>query len=187
MKKKFMLAVAMIMTVAVTCLALVGCVPDRPDKFIVAYAKADNIAMTLGEDGAVTAINKGKAIYTKVAGVETYVMIGKDKVETFIGSGENWAYASMTKEEYEKSEYASIETSFDEEKVKEAYKEYTEAFEENFEKDDKGWWTAKKGLGVLKSKVDGKDCLLNVGDTTMFKLTMNYKISLPSAAKAARK
>lgn len=188
MKKKIILAVSIMLVAITACAMLVGCVPDRPDKFLLAWIDSDHMATKVG--GSETGIDGNKMIEKLDDNNQIIYEKKSDKVNVYICVAGTWTAKSMTIEEAEKDEnYVDITVNVDKDKAKEQYKKYTEAFEENFEKDDEGWWKSKNALAavLVQMKVDGNELILRTGKLETMRLVLNYKISIPQEAKDALK
>lgn len=188
MKKKIIMLMAVFSMTILSCCILVACVPDRPDKFVPAWVVADSKAIEYGD--MVVAYDKGDMML-KVGNAQTYWIKSNDKVEVYTTlDGEKWTY-SMTTIEESKPDEPLFEVVINEEKAQEYYekyyKKYTEFFEENFTKDNEGWWTAKEGLGVVKMKVEDNKLLTTALGVDLPNLIINYKVKLPDVAKNAIK
>lgn len=177
------------MVATIICACLAGCVPSRPDKYILKWAESENRAIKMdkteiGIDGnkIISKIDdKNQIIYEET----------KDKVNVYICTNGTWTAKSMTLEEAKQDE--GYQDAKDEIKIDdEDKKTFIDEFEKNFEKKD-GWWTMKgeNPFGSLQMKVDGKELVVKItaaGATLeMRPLVLNYKISIPKEAKDALK
>lgn len=190
MKKKLVLVVAVMLVAITACGMLVGCIPDRPDRFILAWLDPNNTKKAIQIGEAEYGISGDKMIMKALDGLQTIYEKKGNEYRVYTCVGGKWSAAVLTVEEAEKEDaFVTIEATFNQEKLDEAYKKYTENFEENFKKDDEGWWTWNKdALGIVKMKVE-KNSIMTIRTAGLIdtKMLLNYKIDIPDGAKEALK
>lgn len=188
MKKKLVLVVAVVLVAITACACLAGCIPNRPDRFIGTWLASDKKGVRVG-DNIEFAIYGGKMIAKFGEENQTIFEEKGDKFNVYTCVAGAWTAASMTKEEAEKNEsYKEMQSYLkDNEDVKMMADYLQKEFEQNFTKDDKGWWNFNL-LNVCSAKVEkGEMSMKLAGAQLPFVLTLNKKITIPSEAKAALK
>lgn len=200
MKKKLVLLMAIALTVVISCMTLMGCVPSRPDEYLVEFIKASSKALVVEykDINEVTAVSKD-SMYVKEGTQEQYFIIGEDNVKNYILKDDIWSYVSIPVTQWEKTKYAEkYNLASDSEKMISLLEtrmgvkleEMTNGFEENYEQDDKGWWSPKKiNINIkIKIKVVKGELVVRStvnGETMVTKYIINYKIKVPKDAKDA--
>lgn len=188
MKKKLVLVVAIALIAITACACLVGCVPNRPDKFIATWLTSDKKGVQIGEN-VVFGIYGDKMIAKADDNNQTIFEAKGDKFNVYTCTAGTWNAVSMTKEEAEKNDsYKEMQSYLkDNEDVQKVAESLKKDFEENFEKDKDGWYNMKT-LNLVSAKVDGGKMAMKLAGVELpFKLTLNQKITIPSEAKAALK
>lgn len=200
--KKLVLLVSIILVVITACVCLVGCVPNRPDKFVGTWVSSENKAIILA-DSAVSAIDGNKMLKKIDDNNQTIFEKKSDKIVCYTCIGGNWSASYMTIQEAEKDkDYIKINTDLEDnktlEKIKQALDKAQENYKENFEKDKDGWWKPKGDLAKLfaiEMKVEGKQLkakatalggIVEAGEG-LITLELNYKIRIPKGASDALK
>lgn len=195
MKKKLVLVVAIVLIAITACACLVGCVPNRPDKYIGSWISSKHKAavVDLGILGKTEFGIDGTKLQAK-AGDKLLVIFEEkgDKLNMYVKTGDTWTASSITVEDAKKDKngayYEQIKKALNSDDAKESYKTMQEKFTELYEEKD-GWWSLKADpTGLTPAmKVDGKELKMKtaLGESTM--MILDYKITIPSEAKAALK
>lgn len=196
MKKKLVLVVAVLLIAVSACAIFAGCVPNRPDKFIGTWLTSDKKGIVTGD--MEIGMSGGKFIMKKDDKNQTIFEDKDSEFNVYTCVNGEWTAKSMTKEEAKKDQtYVTITSSLDKdnEQLKNIAEQLQKDFEANFTKTDDGWWKSNSALaaiGNLQAKVDGNALLFKIevlggviGAQPETKLVLNYKISIPSEAKAA--
>ncbi len=203
MKKKLVLVVAVILIAVTACAMLVGCVPNRPDRFVGTWLKSEHkgVVVEIPWIGkmveAEVGIDGGK-MSLKITDTINFIIEEKSsKVNVYTGVYDGlitkqwvWTASTVEKTEADKNNNKQTIDSIlnDNEDVKQLVADLQEAFSENFTEKD-GWWTANADTkDVVGYKVDGNELLTRVGEVqSPLKLILNYKITIPAEAKDALK
>ena len=206
MKKNVLAKVfALVMMVVVMSIALVGCTPNRPDKFMAAFAVSEEQGFKIGE-GALSIEVKfdGENVYVSMMGVETYIMKSGDTVEIYAKELlTGWTYIKAENA----SEYEEMLKDINEIK-KEALNEFIAYTKDNevdvkatdeklakmFAEEDGVWYTAVNGVAQKELgffEIDGTDMKVMVGEgesaLCMGTFSLKVDIKVPDAALEAKK
>lgn len=188
MKKKLVLVVAVVLLAITACACLAGCVPNRPDKYVGNWLISEKKGIEIGD--TTFGISGGKMISKLNDENQTIFEVKGTEFNVYTCVAGNWTAVSMPKEEAEKNEtYKSINKAMENESVQKVVKHIQDSFEKSFTKEDEGWWNLKiAGINTCGAKVEGNKMLMSLAGVELpIKLVLNYKISIPSAAKAALK
>lgn len=194
MKKKLVLVVAVILIAVTACALLVGCVPNRPDKFVATWLKSKNkgavVEMSIPFIGkiSVEAGIDGNKMSLKIGEDAQFIFVNKSSKVVMYAGAKTGNEMKWTSSEIEKDK-ADSNDNFnqindilnDNEDVKALVEKLQNAFEENYTEND-GWWSANGD--VTSYKVDGNKLLTKIGNAeSPLKLILNYKISIPKVKK----
>lgn len=190
MKKKLVLVVAVVLIAITACACLVGCVPNRPDKFAGAWLTSKHKALVIA--GMEFGID-GSKLQAKISDNLLVIFEEKgDNLNMYVKTGDAWTAKGITVEEAKEDEngkyYEKIKESLNSDEAKQTAETLQEKFTELYEEKD-GWWSLKNDPTGLTGamKVDGNDLKVKVGKIETTTMILNYKISIPSEAKAALK
>ena len=190
MKKKLVLVVAVILVAITACACLVWCVPNRPDKFAGAWLTSKHKAAVVGtmEFGI-----DGSKLQAKIS--DNLLVIFEEKgsdLNMYVKTGETWTASSITvekaKDDANGKYYEQIKEMLNSDEAKETAEKLQEKFTELYEEKD-GWWSLKADPTGLTGamKVDGNELKVKIAGVEATTMILNYKINIPSEAKAALK
>ncbi len=190
MKKKLVLVVAVILVAITACACLAGCVPNRPDRFAGAWLTSKHKAFVVGpmEFGI-----DGSKLQAKIS--DNLLVIFEEKgsdLNMYVKTGDTWTASSITVENAKNDEngqyYEKIKEVMNSDEAKETAEKLQEKFTELYEEKD-GWWSLKADPTGLTGamKVDGNEFKVKLAGVETTTMILNYKINIPSEAKAALK
>ncbi len=198
MKKKLVLVVAVILIAVTACALLVGCVPNRPDRFVGTWLKSNHKGAVVEISGVRNEVGiDGKKMSLYIENFMNFIIEEKSsKVNIYTGMykpiSKEWAWTAVTIEKTEADKdnnKQTIDSIFnDNADIKKLVEDLQTAFSENFTEKD-GWWTANADTkDVVGYKVEGNELLTRIGEVqSPLKLMLNYKITIPAEAKEALK
>ncbi|MDE6967775.1 MAG: hypothetical protein K2P12_03870 [Clostridia bacterium] len=187
MKKKLVLVVAVVLIAITACALLVGCVPNRPDKFMATWVKSNNKAMSVGVGDATleTGIDGNKIIVKTNDENQTIFEEAKGKLNIYVCLAGKWTAETVELTDEKAEDYKKTKEEFT--KTPESMKAIEEEFDKNFEKKD-GKWVGKGIYSIVSFTIKGNELTMEVAEMKIpTKMILNYKISIPSEAKAALK
>lgn len=209
MKKKILISISIVLLIAISAIMLVACVPNRPDKFMAAFAFSDKWTMEIkseliGSEGVTTITCDGKnfSSVTKsgdLITLQTYVMDEDGKMVVYLYNAvTGWADPIETDADNSIKEITEIKTEMLNEILEsEDYKQLDKkAIEEKlgelFTKDDGKWYvkdaTGEKNLAGYFTIKSGKmtTFVRSISGTEykeMMTISLSGKVKLPSEAK----
>lgn len=193
MKKKILIAVAVMLVAVTACAMLVGCAPSTPDKFMETFVKkggvsidgesvngivGDKFIMKVNEKNQTILEKKGDKVnmYICVLGIWTATTIDLSKLEAETDFGNPFEDMENIKDEdIEKM----ISTTFG---LAEG-----EKFKDKYEKKDGKWQLKEGGDALPKYEIKGSKMMIYAGEKVTATFDLAYKIEIPAEAKEALK
>lgn len=207
MKKQLKLLVAIMAVAVIGIMCLVGCTPNRPDKFLLKALESDELtlSMKMGDNESTVIYGKDKYAMKMSDGKETtesYLIKNGETYESYTKVGDtDWIYESITAAEFGE-EIPKLSDALKQipgaNLSKEQLEQLDKTFNDAYVKED-GKWYVKNPLDG--KKIDGfyfeikGDTLnivfsmeqLGVKSSMSLSIKLSGKVNLPSEAKAAKK
>ena len=206
MKKNVLRRVLVVAMMAVVMsLALVGCTPNRPDKFMAAYAVSQEQGYKIGEGIATIEFKyDGENMYLNIAGIETYYIKNGESMDIYSKTAlTGWKHEEITDATKIDSALEGFNTAKENalahfvvyaENNEVDVKATDEKLEGLFIEEDGKWYTAADGVAVKDFgyfDIDGSDMKIMVGsdDSAVCMSTFSLKVDIevPAEAKEAKK
>lgn len=207
MKKKILISISTVLVIALCAVMLVACVPNRPDKFMAAFAFSEKWTIEmkgelLGSEGVTTITCDGKnfSSVTKsgdLIKLQTYVMEVDGKMVVYLYTAvTGWSDPIETGADNSIEEITQFKTSMlnsmlESEDYKNLDKKAIEdKLGELFIKEDGKWYIKNAegekdpgGYYVIKSGKMSVFAKTNDGDKEVASFSLSGKVKLPSEAK----
>lgn len=188
MRKKILYLLSIVILAVALCVALVGCAPSRPDRFIEKLLSMEKwsieVTNSKGETVSINARNKN-LFWDMGTSAQTYTLIDKEAVEIYRYKDGVWTYTFVNDAETVKTYRKRLEESASDVYLPNGpdLKEVKKDFLDKYRKTDGKWYEINTNPAYFYVK--GDKLIYKKYDNTISYI-LGSKISIPKEAKKAK-
>ncbi len=190
MRKKYVIVITSLIIILILSMGLVGCIPSRPDKFVVRLLASEKWGIiSINDKGVETSViaRNGNMRMDIGAKGSTCLVAGKNAIEMYRFENEVWTYEIIKKaDQVELLRKEILNSNVIDSNVVDGLdlKYVRDDFETKYEKIDGKWYERNTMPASLYVKGSS---LVYEKNSKIVKYIINYKIELPPEAKQAKK